>query len=54
MIRPYSFGIALISVSACAVMPGGAATAPKTTQTASCNWLDGYPDSRGKIPASIK
>jgi len=40
------FGIALIPVSACTTMPGGAGAAPKTSQTASCDWLEGYPDCR--------
>jgi hypothetical protein len=37
------FGIALISVSACSGIPGGAGAAPHTSQTASCDWLEGYP-----------
>jgi hypothetical protein len=37
------FGIALISVSACAGMPGDAGTGQHASQTASCDWLEGYP-----------
>jgi hypothetical protein len=37
------FGIALISISACADIPGNPGAAPKASQTASCDWLEGYP-----------
>jgi hypothetical protein len=37
------FGLALISVSACADIPGNTGAAPKVSQTASCDWLEGYP-----------
>jgi hypothetical protein len=37
------FGLALISVSACADLPGNTGAAPKPSQTASCDWLEGYP-----------
>src|SRR6201993_2896467 len=40
----FLLGVALISLSACADIPGNTQAAPKVSQAASCDWLLGYPD----------